>query len=338
MKKIAILFICVFMTLTGCSSKPREPELNQSKIINDFIIAFKNHDKEGMDKLRVKEDTMYYIETSSDKEAAIYQTTKARDLTYSTFTSSNTDDHAIISIEIDNYNFGEIVKEIILESTADLVVKMENGESPQQPDLTKQMGIRFKSAKMIKYSPIVVNFIKDNGMWKIDKVENNQDFYDALSGGYFKAIGEFGDPYIPTQEEITNYLEGKEETNPKDDIDIPISNTLKLKEVFIANNYTEYSGNYRVDWTVDKIKYSMLFDIGNQNFVFSNDNGLSLYYFWNYGFWGTETCRYDFNEEAAKEGYSCTDDQIKLLSSAKDAFTSELEKLGINETDLVTNE
>ena len=335
MKKIVILFMCIFMTLTGCSSKPREPELNQSKIINDFILAFKNYDKEGMDKLRVKEDTMYYIETSSDKEAAIYQTTKARDLTYSTFTSSNTDDH---SIEIDNYNFGEIVKEIILESTVDLVVKMENGESPQQPDLTEQMGIRFKTAKMIKYSPIVVNFIKDNGMWKIDKVENNQDFYDALSGGYFKAIGEFGDPYIPTQEEITNYLEGKEETNQTDDIDIPISNSLKLKEVFIANNYTEHSGNFRIDWTVDKSTYYMLFNLGDQYFSFSNDSGLAISYFWNYGWWGTETCRYDFNKEASKEGYPCTADQIKLLSSAKDAFTSELEKLGISETDLVTNE
>lgn len=140
--------------------------------------------------------------------------------------------------------------------------------------------------------------------------------------------------------EIISYKKDKQET-PSEDLDKSnedASTNVSKSLQFIKNGYKDFDGNYRKDITVNgSTMYKYFFfdsNVENNYFDVSDDNGDSTVYYYNSGWGGQHSCKFDYKNNSAKEGSLCNDNEIENIKYVKDIFEQELETIGLTIDDL----
>lgn len=114
------------------------------------------------------------------------------------------------------------------------------------------------------------------------------------------------------------------------------SSEVTKEEQFKTNGYEDFEGNFRKDDENNPneyIRFSFYDDKKNNSFdSFKNDESVSYFYNDEYGWIGT--CKFDFKTDKAKEGSSCSDQEITKVKDVKTSFDNEMKELNLTIEDL----
>lgn len=114
------------------------------------------------------------------------------------------------------------------------------------------------------------------------------------------------------------------------------SSEVTKENQFKENGYEDYNGNFRKDNKNNANDYTMFSFNGDQS-SYSFDSvkdGETVSYFYNSDYGWIGTCKFDFKTDKAKEGSSCSDQEITKVKDVKVSFDNEMKELNLTIEDL----
>ncbi len=199
MKKLRYIILLTFMifTISGCNSPEQD---NPGEVAVGFLNAMMSQDythaksyyTENLDNLpnfrnKIEAISPLVANEIFDKMADFNYTTKNVSL------DSNNPDKAYVTISIQSYDFKDLYKTIFTDYIKTDLEMTFDGASDDE--ITKEAEDKLlsliNSASRDYYKTVVISLSKTDNTWKIDKISENKELLDALSGNIISAIEEY---------------------------------------------------------------------------------------------------------------------------------------------------
>lgn len=193
MKKILVLALTlvVALSMTACGGK-----VTPTSTVDDFFKAIKAEDSKAVaevyeDKSVKFLDEMNSTKKSGDKmeeEFAKAVKEKIFDFDYKLSKEKIDGNKATVKASITTYNLGDAMKAVMGKAMA---IAMDTKLSKKEIDekILKIVKTEFDKAKKDYKKDVTIELVKKDDKWVVKKMEQNHDFFDALSGGIMSTLG-----------------------------------------------------------------------------------------------------------------------------------------------------
>lgn len=185
---IIAVMLLLAIVLTGCG-KGETPE----QAVTSALNAIKNEDWETAEKYFTGEFSEEDLENSEDEGEIL--NLLFRNLSFNIVSSSEDGDTATVKTELTNIDMNVLMKEYIREAMA---IAMENALAGDDAKSDEEMEAEIqqlltdlleKEDNETVTTTIDINLTKQDNSWII---EADDEFLDALSGGFFTVADSFG--------------------------------------------------------------------------------------------------------------------------------------------------
>lgn len=185
---IIAVMLLLAIVLTGCG-KGETPE----QAVTSALNAIKNEDWETAEKYFTGEFSEEDLENSEDEGEIL--NLLFRNLSFNIVSSSEDGDTATVKTELTNIDMNVLMKEYIREAMA---IAMENALAGDNAKSDEEMEAEIqqlltdlleKEDNETVTTTIDINLTKQDNSWII---EADDEFLDALSGGFFTVADSFG--------------------------------------------------------------------------------------------------------------------------------------------------
>lgn len=205
MKKsfLAILYLSLFiLLLAGCNNESASKEDSPDAAVTNFLQALqqqnyasaKEYYAENLDNMAQFRNQVEDISPGIAKK--LFE--KMADFSYTiqdTYIDSSDPNKAKVTVTIDAYDLGKSFESTVLEYIkTDIEMTFDGSKSDdiiKEADSTLSKDI--DESKKDFSSEVTISLTKDNDKWKVDKISENKDLLNALSGNIINTIEKLSD-------------------------------------------------------------------------------------------------------------------------------------------------
>ena len=200
-KRVVLVIFAVFSLLLFCSCGEKSP----SAIVDEAAVAFQNQDTEALAELyngKVDLESFFTQEDASsamESEAINALADKLCDFDYEILGESIDGDKAEVDVKLTTYDFATVATETLSQvfTMAFSMAFSEDYDESKSEELfnTVLLGKLGEQTEKTKSATVTIPLTKTESGWKIDKLSDDKEFMDALSGGGYSAVEEFADSF-----------------------------------------------------------------------------------------------------------------------------------------------
>lgn len=197
-KKIVVAFITIALSVFGCFACGCSQQ-TPSDVTSGLLSAMQNGDSEKISKYCNNINIDYpHIDknnnlTKEQQDSVDNFANKVRDFDYKVVSETVDGDSAIVDVEINTYNFGDMFKEVISEYISQAFGYAFTGNATEEKLTELIVDIFDKKMEGMtekNYNKtITFALTKSDNVWKVNEV--NDSHFDAITGGFYSVVKNF---------------------------------------------------------------------------------------------------------------------------------------------------
>lgn len=202
-KTLSIALVLILaLSLFACGGSSPTP----TDVTNEFLQAIKDKDNDTIKtvyaggNINVEKEFENMSESEDDAISKVYAEKLYGQILSFDYEVSNEqvkDDTATVDVAITTYNIGDTFKDFVTDYIGEAFAMSMSGASDEELNQKATEIITEKLDGMKKnYSQtITLNLSQKDGEWMVDKLADDSDFYNAISGGILDATKEIEESF-----------------------------------------------------------------------------------------------------------------------------------------------
>lgn len=193
MKKKLLLILAaviIMMSFSACGGP------GPTETADTFMTAIKEKDAETVKSVYAGKTLDLLKETNKESDDAFQGTLdkalseKVFDFDYELSDEKIDGDKATVKVKITTYDLGSAIEDFISEYLTQAITLSFSDASDKQIEKLSEtlLAKHMKKAEKNYTETVKIHLTKKDGKWQIDKINNNGDFINALSGGVVESM------------------------------------------------------------------------------------------------------------------------------------------------------
>jgi len=199
---VTVLLLAIVIVACGGNDSGSIDPNSPTGVTTEFLNAIKAEDNERIEKVYAgdnmdMEETMDFSGSDTDDlEKEIYEGLMAKILDFD-FEVSNEKidgDKATVDVKITQYNLADVFTKF-MQDFMGKAMEMAIADASEDEIVKESVNVfneTLKNAKKDYEKTVKFNLIKDGDSWKVEKMPDDGDFMNALTGGLLEWINEIG--------------------------------------------------------------------------------------------------------------------------------------------------